>query len=279
MDFNYTSIPVATIPDLRIQNHNRSMFVPTVFAILLALGVVVVYSRGETKSTADNSEPPVLQPRVPFIGHLIGMLRWQVGYMQMLRYVGITPLNSKANIPFSSKCPSWPAFTLRIGASRVYVICDPSLIQAAYRNTKAFDFGSFVVEAAERLFEISEQGMKIMRGETAPGYDPNGPLLNGNNGDSFLNEDHKLMVETLSPGPALMELKTAVLDRVAGSLNGMGDSGKFGMYRWMRDVLTIASAEAIYGPENPFSNDLSLVDALWYVYSRIGIRTNFWTAC
>lgn len=71
--------------------------------------------------------------------------------------------------------------------------------------------------------------MKIMRGETAPGYDPNGPFLNGNNGDSFLNEEHRLMVETLSPGPALLELKTAVLDRVAGSLNCMGDGGKFGM--------------------------------------------------
>jgi hypothetical protein len=73
------------------------------------------------------------------------------------------------------------------------------LIQAAYRNAKTFDFGSFVVESAERLFEVSEHGMKIMRGETAPGYDPNGPFLDGNNGDSFLNEDHRLIAETSLP--------------------------------------------------------------------------------
>jgi len=264
MDFNDTILPAAATPDL--PDHNRSMIAPTVFAILLALGAVIVYSRGEAKNTTENREPPVLKSKVPFVGHLIGMLRWQVGYMQMLRYVWIHGLQyPELTITSSSKCPSWPAFTLRIFSSRVYVICEPSLIQAAYRNTKAFDFGSFVVESAERLFEISEQGMKIMRGETAPGYDPNGPFLNGNNGDSFLNEDHRRMVATLSPGPALLELRTAVLDRVAGSVNGIGDGEKFGMYRWMRDILTIASAEAIYGPENPFSNDPALVNALWYV--------------
>jgi hypothetical protein len=93
MDFNHSYIPVATTPDLQDQDHNRSMFVPTVFAILLALGVVVVYSRGETKSATDNREPPVLKSKVPFIGHLIGMLRWQVGYMQMLRYAGLMVFN------------------------------------------------------------------------------------------------------------------------------------------------------------------------------------------
>jgi hypothetical protein len=86
MDSNQTFISVAATPDLQHQDHNRSMFVPTVFAILLALGAVVVYSRGETKSVTDNREPPVLKSKVPFVGHLIGMLRWQVGYMQMLRY-------------------------------------------------------------------------------------------------------------------------------------------------------------------------------------------------
>lgn len=104
--------------------------------------------------------------------------------------------------------------------------------------------------------------MKIVRGETAPGYNPSGPLSNGNNGDSFLNENHRLMVETFSPGPALRELESGVLDGVAGSLNNMGASEKVGLYRWMRDILTVSSAEAIYGPENPFSSDPKLVDAL-----------------
>ncbi|TVY58901.1 5-beta-cholestane-3-alpha,7-alpha-diol 12-alpha-hydroxylase [Lachnellula cervina] len=244
-NINDTTRPVATAIDL--QYHSTSMFGPTVLAILFTLSVAVIYRRGQKKSTPENREPPVLTSKIPFFGHLIGMLRWQVGYMQML----------------SSKCPSWPAFTLRIFSSRIYVICDPALIQAAYRNTKAFDFGTFVVESSERLFGISEAGMKIMRGETAPGYDLNGPPLNGNNGDSFLNDHHNLMIEILSPGPALRELKSEVLDRVAGSLDDLGRRGKVELYEWTRDVLTIASAEAIYGPENPFSSDPKLVNALW----------------
>lgn len=45
--------------------------------------------------------------------------------------------------------------------------------------------------------------MRIICGETAPGYDPKGAFLNGNNGDSFLNENHKLSVEALTPGAGL----------------------------------------------------------------------------
>ncbi|KAF4632345.1 hypothetical protein G7Y89_g5778 [Cudoniella acicularis] len=200
---NVTSHPFVTASVLQSHNSRGSTIVPAAVAFVLALGLLLVYNKGDFRRIHETEEPPVLCSKIPLVGHLIGMLRWQVGYMQML----------------SSKCPSWPAFTLKIFSSRIYVICDPFLIQAAYRNAKAFDFGSFVVESSERLFDISEQGMKIVRGETAPGYDPHGPLLNGNNGYSFLNEDHRLMAEALSPGPALLDLNKAVLDRVAGSLN------------------------------------------------------------
>jgi hypothetical protein len=106
--------------------------------------------------------------------------------------------------------------------------------------------------------------MTIIRGETAPGYDPKGPFLNGNKGKSFLNEDHRIMIESLSPGPCLQELTSKVLEGVAGSLNDMGDEGPaFGLYRWMRDTITKASADAIYGPKNPFSRNQELIDDLW----------------
>lgn len=52
-------------------------------AIVAVLGVVVLaMSRLES---LDTNEPPLLKPRIPFCGHLVGMLKWQVGYMQMLR--------------------------------------------------------------------------------------------------------------------------------------------------------------------------------------------------
>lgn len=70
-----------------VENNNRNMIVPTILAgMLMAVGAMVAFSRTEPKKICENREPPVLASRIPFIGHLIGMLRWQVGYMQMLRY-------------------------------------------------------------------------------------------------------------------------------------------------------------------------------------------------
>jgi hypothetical protein len=106
--------------------------------------------------------------------------------------------------------------------------------------------------------------MKIIRGETAPGYDPHGPYLNGNNGDSYLNEHHKLMIEALSPGTGLSELNKGVLDKVAEHLNVIdGEEKKVGLYRWVRDVLTLATADALYGSHDPMNADYSLIDNLW----------------
>lgn len=176
----------------------------------------------------------------------------------------LDPKFSILTMSYSSKVPSYSAFTLRVFSNRIYVICDPSLIQAAYRNTKAFDFGQFVVESSQRAFDIGDQGMKIIRGETAPGYDPNGKYLNGNDGDSFLNENHRVMVESLSPGTGLSELNKGVLEKVAGFLNVIdGDGETFGLYRWIRDVLTLATADALYGSKSPLNSDSSLIDALW----------------
>ncbi len=113
--------------------------------------------------------------------------------------------------------------------------------------------------------------MKIIRGETAPGYDPNGKFLNGNNGDSFLNDNHRIMVEALTPGRGLSELNNGVLEKVVESLNAIGGNGAdFSLYRWTRDVLTMATADALYGPKSPLNSDSTLVDALWYVFSSTG---------
>jgi hypothetical protein len=67
------------------QNHGSNIFislvVTTAVAVILGMSLVVASKMGEL----DADEPILLKPRFPLIGHLFGMLRWQVGYMQMLR--------------------------------------------------------------------------------------------------------------------------------------------------------------------------------------------------
>jgi hypothetical protein len=137
------------------------------------------------------------------------------------------------------------------------------MIQAAYRNTKSFDFTKYVVNSSQRIFNIGKNGMKIIRGETSPDYDPKGPPLNGNDGGSYLNDSHKLMVELLGPGPSLQALNKGVLDAVANSLYDLGENeGEIQLYQWVRNTLTLASSASLYGPHDPFNADHSLVDSL-----------------
>jgi hypothetical protein len=89
---NDTILPSITAVADR-KNHDSSMVVPTVLMGMLILGTVVAFSKTEAgkvekieKIKTIGQEPPVLESKIPFVGHLIGMLRWQVGYMQMLRY-------------------------------------------------------------------------------------------------------------------------------------------------------------------------------------------------
>lgn len=88
MAFNYTTVmgPSVTNP---VHENGRSMFVPTVAVLLLGLGLLWRYSKSNSKSDFEPKsqwkEPPSLTSPIPFVGHLIGMLKYQVGYMQMLR--------------------------------------------------------------------------------------------------------------------------------------------------------------------------------------------------
>jgi hypothetical protein len=89
---NDTILPsITAVADLK--DHDSNMIVPTVLVGMLVLGAVMAFNRTESGKDrrfepikTRGQEPPELESRIPFIGHLIGMLRWQVGYMQMLRY-------------------------------------------------------------------------------------------------------------------------------------------------------------------------------------------------
>jgi hypothetical protein len=71
------------------------------------------------------------------------------------------------------------------------------------------------------------------------------------------------MLEALSPGTGLSELNKGVLDKVAEHLNVIDGGENVGLYRWVRDVLTLATADALYGPHDPMNADHSLIDNLW----------------
>lgn len=72
------------------------------------------------------------------------------------------------------------------------------------------------------------------------------------------------MYQAMAPGASLLEMNSRVLSTMARYLDQIGaDEQTKPLYRWTRDVLTIATADALYGPKNPVSDNNKLIDCLW----------------
>lgn len=68
-----------------------SMSLPVLFSgymptVLLAIGVVVLICWQRLSVQLEPQEPPLLKPSVPYIGHIIGIIRYKSGYFDKLKY-------------------------------------------------------------------------------------------------------------------------------------------------------------------------------------------------
>lgn len=81
--------------------------------------------------------------------------------------------------------------------------------------------------------------------------------------DTVIKNTHHGMSTSMSPGRGLLEMNARALRRFAAFLKEIDAVGKrFDLYAWLTDCFTLASAEALYGPINPISEDRSLIRKL-----------------
>ena len=66
-------------------------------------------------------------------------------------------------------------------------------------------------------------------------------------------------------GPKLLPLKNATLSCIADALNSTAGDGLDvpDLYLWIRELLTVATSDGVYGNDNPIRKNPSLIDALW----------------
>ena len=57
----------------------------TIVAVILAVTLVAIALQRFSVVTRDSSEPPVVRPLIPFIGHLLGIIRHQSNYHKILK--------------------------------------------------------------------------------------------------------------------------------------------------------------------------------------------------
>ncbi|RDW80338.1 cytochrome P450-12 [Coleophoma crateriformis] len=180
----------------------------------------------------DASEPPLLKPSIPLIGHIIGIIWHQTDYHRIV--------HKKHPIPIASLQMLW---------GKIYTVWDPQLAQASLR-TRNLSFGPFVVEFAQKAFGLSA--------ETFAKITDNKDLV-----PDFTEAIHAGMQPK-----CLHAMNATALNHISRTLDKVSPDDEGGvavpnLYLWVRDAITFATAHSLLGKENPFENNPSLVEDLW----------------
>lgn len=79
----------------------------------------------------------------------------------------------------------------------------------------------------------------------------------------ILREFDKVIHESLM-GDSLHKTNISALDAIALSINGIVNSfAPDSLFLWLRNTLTMATSDALFGSKNPLKTNPSLVDSLW----------------
>lgn len=135
--------------------------------------------------------------------------------------------------------------TLPILGGKMYGVWDPLIGQAVHRN-KALTFEPFAVDFAQRELGFDDEKFRLIKETT---------LL-----AEFFEGIHAAMTPT-----NVRRMNANALRYVAEVLSKTGDKPfeTSNSFIWVRDLITIATADALYGPENPLKKDPSLLNELW----------------
>ncbi|KAL8920373.1 MAG: hypothetical protein Q9172_004540 [Xanthocarpia lactea] len=207
-------------------------------AICLALFVVFAY-RISSHPRKTLYTPLTVPQAVPLVGHLIGILRHGFEYLEHL--------GAKHKLSI---------FTVKILGKDVHIINSPDLVVAVQKNPRIYDFSVFANTMLPRLFDLDKKTMKLASTNIEhPGGSRN-----------LVVEINRIFHRCLSPGPSLEKMERVALPRLLCYFEELGsrtDATTLDLFAWLRSVMTVASTEAIYGPENPFSKRPQLEQAFW----------------
>ncbi|PBP20032.1 prostacyclin synthase [Diplocarpon rosae] len=205
---------------------------------------VVLWCCGDASAGLDPQEPRPAHSRVPYVGHMINLLRHHNAYFSMLH----------AHQPH-------PITTLKILSQRIYIISSPALVQAAFRASKTVDFEIIKATASCRAVNFSKQTTAIVQAPPDP--------ARGNS--NYMLDLHREMYGALM-GEDLLETNAKLLNCLAAALNRVGSGWEEKkLFRWLRTFYSVASAEALYGASNPIQADEKLVPMIWDFEKELGL--------
>ncbi|MCJ1283685.1 hypothetical protein MMC26_003016 [Xylographa opegraphella] len=135
---------------------------------------------------------------------------------------------------------------------KVYVVTSPDLIAAVNRNSKALAFNPFIAQLGKRITGHDEATSQIVQHN-----------LNGEHGPGYVTEVHDGIVAALLPGTHLESMTEQYIRNFIARLDSLEIDQDIKLFAWTRNLVTLCSTRAIYGPGNPFSKNSKFVDLFW----------------
>lgn len=138
----------------------------------------------------------------------------------------------------------------------MYIITTLELIQSIQKIPKVLAFPPIEAKFASQVCGSSAEAHNILMKN-----------VNGDEGNWGLSmESYEAMRAALQPGTALDEMNRLMIQSVATSLDKLtakeSKCVKIKLSSWLRDSITAATTDSVYGPQNPFKAQ-EIVEAFW----------------
>ncbi|KAK0672961.1 putative cytochrome P450 E-class, group IV [Cercophora samala] len=240
MAWNHTSTPLQ-VPLLgHLASPSSSLPVVAALAVVLLTTYGILYY-AQTVRLGKN-EPPVIPSRIPFLGHVLGML------LQGGRYVKNLGLEN----------PHLPIFTLPAPLSRIYIVTSPSLALSLQRlPLTSLSFTPLIPHVTKRVLGLNPHTVEVISRDMDPS--PGQPV-------GFLAEMADLVRETLAPGETMTGLLSGMEKEFKTLIGGyVPEQKEIGLLVWIRHFVAVATARCFYGEGNPLTaaEEDGLEEAFW----------------
>ncbi|ESZ97926.1 putative cytochrome P450 [Sclerotinia borealis F-4128] len=214
--------------------------------VILALIMGAYFSFINTLgSNNELREPLAAQTSIPYIGHALGLMRSKFNYYVDLSHKTLEPI-----------------LTVTLSGTKMYIVNSLPLIQSIQKQPKDLAFPPIEAKFANQICGVSPEASKILMSN-----------VNGDDGNFGLSmESYHAMRGALTPGSGLDQMNRIMIQNVAASLDDLMPSGKksvnIKLSEWLRRVVTKATTNSVYGPQNPFK-EAGVQDSFWQFESQL----------
>ncbi|KAK4449078.1 cytochrome P450 [Podospora aff. communis PSN243] len=208
---------------------NMPLILPASFA---AAAVIAILLHLLAIPNVEPREPPLVKPRIPLIGHIIGLIRYQAEYHMMLR-----------------RRTQKPIATLPMLNGKMYAIWDPTLVAAGLRSKH--------LSTTPQIISITKPLARIT--------DHTDAVLKGADGEKLV-QDVLACMPPAFVGESLKRMNGVALSHLEGYFNGLANGGEEtvpSVWMWIRQLMAEPTGKAVFGNWNPFVKEPGFNQAIW----------------